>query len=151
MVARVTVATLVACWEWRIGLEVGAGQVVQQHVEASVEQVPPPRHQVIEQSLFVREQPVVTGVELVDLRQSEVRAEQIRQRAAFEPLTVQSPLAARRQKSVRHQHQQNLLPPRPLAAGGKPLRPEPIEPELLPQRQRQPARAPLPRPRKPHL
>jgi hypothetical protein len=54
--------------------------------------------------LLVRQQPVVTGIELVDLRKSQVRAQQIRQRAAGESLAVQTPLAARRQQSVRHQH-----------------------------------------------
>ena len=42
-------------------------QIVQQHVEAGVEQVPPAPEQVIEQRLLVGKQPVVAGVELVDL------------------------------------------------------------------------------------
>ncbi len=44
-----------------------------------------------------------------------------------------------------------MVPARALAAGGKPLRPEPVELQLPPQRQRQPARSPLPRPHQPHL
>lgn len=39
MIAAVAVAALVGLAERPIGLEVGAGQVVQQHVEAGVEQV----------------------------------------------------------------------------------------------------------------
>jgi hypothetical protein len=88
MIARVSVAALVAFRKRRIGLEIGAGQIVKQHIEAGVEQVPPALDQVIEQRLLVRPQPVVTGIELVDLRKSQVRAQQIRQRAAGEPIAV---------------------------------------------------------------
>ena len=72
MVARVAVAALVALGKRRIGFEIRAGQVVQQHVEACVEQIPPAPDQVIEQRLLVRQQAVMTGVELVDLGQREV-------------------------------------------------------------------------------
>ena len=59
---------------------------------------------------------------------------------------MQPPLAARREQPIGHQHQQHLIPTRAFAAGGKPLAPETIELQLLPQLQRQPARTPLPRP-----
>jgi hypothetical protein len=39
---------------------------------------------------------VVTAVQLVDLGQSAILAQQIGQRAALKPLTMQAPLAARR-------------------------------------------------------
>ena len=150
MVARVAVAALVAVRKRRIGLEIGAGQVVQQHVEAGVEQIPPPLDQVIEQRLLVRQQPVVTGIELVDLREGEVRAQQVSQRAALEPRAVQTPLAARRQQAVCRQHEQDGVPARALAARRQPLRPELVELQLPPQRQGEPAGPPLPRPAQPH-
>jgi hypothetical protein len=106
---------------------------------------------VIEQRLLVCEQSVVTGVELVDLRNREVSAQQIRQRAALEPLAVQSPFAPRRQQAVGYQNEQNLIPARAFAARRKPLTPKPIEGKLLPQSQRDPARTPLARPAQPHL
>jgi hypothetical protein len=105
----------------------------------------------IEQSLLMREQPVMAGIELVDLRQGKIRSQKIRQRAAFEPLTVQPPLAPRRQQPVGHQNQQNRIPSRAFAARREPLRPEPVQLQLTPQRQDEPACAPLPRPAQPHL
>jgi hypothetical protein len=105
VVARVAVPALVAFRERRIGLEVGAGQVIKQHIEAGVEQIPPARDQMLEQGVFVLQQQIVTGIELVDLGQGEVRPQQIRQRAALEPLAVQAPLAPWCQQPVRCQHQ----------------------------------------------
>jgi hypothetical protein len=131
MVARVAVPALAALWERRIGLEIGAGQIVQQHVEAGVEQVAPARDQMLEQRVLVCQQQIMTGIELVDLGQGKIRAQQIRQRAAREPLPMQAPLAPRRQQPVRRQHQENRIPARPLAADRKP-RPEPVELQLPP-------------------
>src|SRR3982074_1892785 len=58
---------------WRA--EIGAGQIVEQHIEADVEQVAPAPDQMIEQGLLVFEQPVVTAIQLVDFGQPEVFAE----------------------------------------------------------------------------
>jgi hypothetical protein len=59
---------------------------------------------------------------------------------------MQAPFAARRQKTVGDQHEQHLIPMRPVAAHFQPLRPELIELQFSPQHQCQPARTPLPRP-----
>ena len=69
MVRRITVPTRVACWEGGIGFEVGAGQIIEQHIEVDIEQVAPASDQMVEQRLLVFEQPIVTAVQLVDLRQ----------------------------------------------------------------------------------
>ena len=47
----------------------------------------------IEDRLLVGQQPVVTAVQLVDLGQPGILAQQIGQRAALKPLTMQAPLA----------------------------------------------------------
>jgi hypothetical protein len=146
MIARVPEAALVTLRKRRIRLEIGARQIVKQHVVADVEQVAPPPRQVIKDRLFVHQQPVVTAVQLVDLGHPGILAQQIGQGTALKPLTVQAPLTARRQQAVGDQHEQDLIPPRPLTAHAQPLRPEQIELQLAPQQQRQPACAPLPRP-----
>jgi hypothetical protein len=97
MVARIAEAPLVAVGKRRLGLEIRAGQIVEQEIEAGVEQVAPAARQMIEQRLFVFQQPVVAAIELVDLGQPEVGAQQIGQRGPFEPFPMQPPLAARRQ------------------------------------------------------
>ena len=144
-------ASLVALWKRRIGLEIGAGQIVEQHIEADVEQVAPAPDQMIEQGLLVFEQPVVTAIQLVDFGQPEVFTEQIGHGAALEPFAMQSPLAAWCQKPVGRQQQQHPVPPRTLAARRQPSAPETIELKLAPQAQRQPASAPLARPAQPQL
>src|SRR5207248_6155339 len=82
------------------GLEISARQIVEQHVVADVEQVAPPSRQVIKDRLFVYQQPVVTAVQLVDLGQAGILAQQIGQGTALKPLTVQPPFAARRQQAI---------------------------------------------------
>src|SRR5215469_16474702 len=94
----------------------------------------------IEHRLLVPEQPVVTAVKLVDFRQPGILAQQIGQRAALKPLTMQAPFAARCQQTIGDQHEQHLIPMRPFAAHSQPLRPELIELQLAPQHQCQPAR-----------
>ena len=151
VVTRIPVPTLVAFRKRRIAFEIGTGQVVEQDVERNVEQVAPTPDQMVEQRLFVFEQPIVTAVELVDLRQSDILAQQVGHGAALEPLAMQAPLATRRQKPVGRQEQQHLVPTRPLAARAEPLGPEPVERQFAPQVHRQPAPAPLPRPAQPQL
>ena len=61
-----TVRALVSFWHGRrINLEIGAGQIVEQHIEAGVEHIPPAARQVAEQFLLILKQPVVTGIKLV--------------------------------------------------------------------------------------
>src|ERR1700739_453338 len=121
VVTRIPVPTLVAFWKRRIALEIGTGQVVEQDVERNVEQVAPTPDQMVEQRLFVFEQPIVTAVELVALRPSDILAPQVCSGAALDPLAMQAPLATRRQQPVGRQEQQHLVPPRPLAARAEPL------------------------------
>jgi hypothetical protein len=151
VIARIAVASLVAFGKRRIGLEIGAGQIVEQHIEANVEQVAPAPDQMIEQGLLVFEQPVVTAIQLVDFGQPEVFAEQIGHGTALKPFAMQPPLAARRQQPVGRQQQQHPVPPRALAARRQPSAPETIELKLAPQAQRQPASAPLARPAQPQF
>src|SRR6476646_1187036 len=145
MIARVPETALVAFRERRIRLEIGARQIVEQRVVADVEQIAPPSHQMIEDRLLVRQQSVMTAIQLVDLGAPGILAKQIGQGAALKPLTVQPPFAARRQQAIGNQYEQDLTPARPLAARPQPLAPELIQLQLPPQQQRQPARAPLPR------
>jgi hypothetical protein len=151
MIARVAEPALVVLGKRRVGLEIGAGQIVQQHVEGDVEQVPPAPYQVIEQSLLVLQQPVVAAVERVAVRQRRVGSQQIRQGAAPIPFAVQAPLRSWCNQPVRDQHQQHMVPACALAARRQPVGPEAIKPQLLPQLHGQPARAPLPGPTQPHL
>jgi hypothetical protein len=104
-----------------------------------------------EQRLFVGEQQIVTGVELVSFREAEVTSQEIGHGAVEEPLPMQSPFAARRDQPVGRQHLQHVIPTRPFAALRQSLRPEPIEPQLPPQHARQPTGAPLARAAEPHL
>jgi hypothetical protein len=134
-----------------VDLEIGAGQIVEQHVEGDVEQIAPALRQMREQRLFVGEQPVVAGVELVRLGQAEVGAEQIGHGAVEEPLTMQAPFAARRDEPVGDQHLQHVVPARSFAASRQPFGPEAIELQLAPQDAGEPAGAPLARPAQPHL
>src|SRR6478672_901684 len=66
------------------------------------------------------------------------------------PLPVQPPLAARIDQPLADQRLQHVAPAGALARVRPPLRPEPIEPELLVELTGEPARAPLPRPLQPH-
>src|SRR5208337_1067021 len=127
-------------------LEIRASQIVEQEIETDVEQVAPAARQMIKQRLLVLQQPIVAAIEPVDLGEAEIAAQQIGQRGPFEPFPMQAPLASWRQQAIGDQHEQLLIPARPLAACRKSRGPEPIELQLLPQRQRQPAGAPLSRP-----
>ena len=67
----------------------------------------------IEQGLLVFEQPVVTTIQLVDLGEPGILAQEIGQSAALKPLAVQAPFAARRQQAIGDQYEQDLIPARP--------------------------------------
>jgi hypothetical protein len=134
-----------------VDLEIRAGQIVEQHVEGGVEQIAPALRQMREQRLFVGEQEVVAGVELVRLGEAEIRSEEIGHGAAEEPLAMQPPFAARRDEPVGDQHLQHVVPARSFAACRQAFGPETIEMQLAPQDAGEPARAPLARSTKPHL
>ena len=134
-----------------IDLEVGAGQIIQQHVEVGVEQIAPAPDQMREQRFLMLQQQIVTGIKLVLFRQAEVGSQQVGHRAAAEPLAMQPPFAARRNQPVGGKNLQNLIPPCSFPVRRQAIGPEPIELQLLPQLPGQPAGAPLPRAVKPHL
>jgi hypothetical protein len=131
-----------------LGLDpgVGAGQIVKQHIEIRIEQVAPARHQMREQRVFVLQQEVMAGVELVRLSQPEVRPQQVGHGAVAKPIAMQLPLAARRDQPVRDQYLQNLVPSRAFAARRQAIGPEAVQLQRLPQLPRQPTGAPLARP-----
>jgi hypothetical protein len=113
-----------------VDLEIGAGQVAKQHVEGRVEEIAPTLGQMREQRLFVSEQHVVAGVELVRLGEAKVGAEQISHRAVEEPLAMQAPFAARRDEPIRRQHSQHVVPARSFAACRQAIGPEAVELQL---------------------
>jgi len=87
----------------------------------------------------------MAGVELVRLRQSEVRAQQVSHGTLAKPVAVQLPLAARRNQPVCDQHLQDLVPLRALTARRKAGGPELIQLQRLPQLPGQPTGTPLAR------
>ena len=102
-----------------------------------------------EQIRLVHQQPVQAPIQIVLVRQGEVRAEQIAHRTPFIPLPMQPPLAAGVDQAVGDQCLQHVQPPCALPRGGQPGRPEIIQPQLIPHMTRQPAGAPLSRPVQP--
>ena len=115
LVAAVAVAALVGFVVRRRRLEIGARQVVQQHIEPRPEQVLPALTKMREQRLFVWQQLVQAPVERILLRQRKISAEQIGHRALLEPLPVQAPLAARIDQPITHQRLQDVPPARTFA------------------------------------
>ncbi len=100
----------------------------------------------IEQRRLVLQKLVEAAVEGVLLHQRIIGAQQIAHRALLEPKPVQAPLAAGIDQPVTDQRLQDVSPLFPLTRVPQTRRPESIEPQLLVQLIRQPARAPLPRP-----
>jgi hypothetical protein len=93
----------------------------------------------------------MTGIQRVNVGQRSIGTQQIAERAALKPLPMQSPFGSRREQPIRHQHPQHLIEARAFARRRQPRAPEFVEPKLLPQLQRQPTAAPLPRPLEPQL
>jgi ABC transporter family protein len=104
-IARVAKPVFGVVRRWRIAFEIGARQIIEQHVEGDVEKVPPSIHQMIKHRPLVLEQPVVTPIERVNIAERRIRTEQICQGAALIPLPMEPPLAARREQSVGHEHE----------------------------------------------
>src|ERR1700680_3520471 len=94
-ITRVPETALVLLAKRRVGFEVGARQVVEQHVKGDIEQVAPARHQVIKNRLLVLEQPIVTLIKLVNVRYPTIRAKQVTKGTALEPQSIQAPFCAR--------------------------------------------------------
>ena len=129
----------------RRALEIGAGQVVEQNLEADREEALPTRLQGDEEIRLVSQQLIQAAVQLVDLDQAQVLAQEITDGALLVPLAMQAPLAAGIEQPVEHQRLQHVQPARPLAAGRQLRRPEGVQAQLIPQPSRQPTAAPLPR------
>jgi hypothetical protein len=127
-----------------VALKVRAGQVVQPHVEAGIEQALPASGEEVEKRRLVGQQLVQAAVQRVLLRHRTILAQQIRLRRPVEPLPVQAPFAARLQQALAHQDLQPVQPARALAAAPQLLRPETVQGQPIPQRQRQPTASPLP-------
>src|SRR5450755_4260108 len=70
---------------WRA--KVRGGEVIQQYIEADVEQIPPATHQMIKQRRLVLKQQIMAVIERV-LVDNTVHPQQIRQRTASIPLTM---------------------------------------------------------------
>ena len=127
MIAPVAVAALIILIERRIGLEVGAREVIQAHLEGDVEEVAPAPRQMREQRLFVREQAVMAAVQHVRIGERLICAEQIAQRRAPVLLSVQPPLAARCDQSIGAEHEQHQIPASSFARRRQSLGPEDIQ------------------------
>lgn len=142
-VAAVTEAARVILVGRHGGFEVGAGQVIEEHLEAGVEQVAPALAQMPEELLLVRQQQVEAAIERVILRRPFADPEQIGQRCRREPMPMQPPFAARREQPVDREDAQDLLPIRALAAQRQPRAEEVVQVQRAPEFVGQPARAPL--------
>ena len=102
LVAAVAEFPFVRFGKRRVAFKIGAGQVVEQHVELGVEQIFPTRRQMIEKRGFVFQEQVVTFVKLVALGQlAKIGSQQVAHRALLKPVPVQPPLAARGNQPIR--------------------------------------------------
>src|SRR5437899_10961012 len=88
------IPTLVTFRKRRIRLKICARQVIEQHVDADVEQITPPPYQAIKYRLLVGQQPVVTPIQLTDLWIS----------AISQPAPSRSIIALRANHSLRMLH-----------------------------------------------
>ena len=127
------------------------GQVVKQDVEARVEQRLPSLPQKREERALVDKQLVQAPIQRVAAHHLRRPAQQIPHGAVLVPVPVQPPVAARLDQLVAHLRLQHVQPARPLPARRQARPPEPVQLQPIPKRQRQPARAPLPRPMQPHV
>ena len=78
LVTAVAVLAQVRLAALHVALEVGAGQVVQQHVELGIEEFAPAPAQEFVQLILVFDEPIQAAVQRVLLGQREVRVEQVR-------------------------------------------------------------------------
>ena len=76
-------------------LEVGAGEIIEQHVEARLKQLLPALPQVFKQGGLMLQNPIQAAIQSVLLRYREARSQQIPHGALVKPMPVQSKLTAR--------------------------------------------------------
>ena len=110
VVAGVPMLALVTLREWRIAIEVGAGQVLEQHLVGGVEEISPSIVEVGKQRLLVIEQVVMAAVEGILGGQGEVTTQNIGQSCVVEPMAMQTPFAARVDEPVGDQDVEDSLP-----------------------------------------
>jgi len=144
-VARVAELAFVAGREGRVALEVGAGQIVEQHVEFDPEEVFPTPAQEGEEVVLVLQEQVVAAVEGVFGGDAEVLIKQAAHGAAIKPMAVEPPFAAGLQKPIATEQLEDMFPIGAFARGAEALAPEGVEFELLPQLGEEPAGPPLAR------
>ena len=95
--------------------------------------------------LLERQHQIQTPVQRVILRSPPIHSEQVGQSCSGEPMTMQPPLAARREQSIDGEDAQHLLPVGALAAWREAGTKKIIEVKRAPQFVGQPARTPLTR------
>ena len=105
----------------------------------------------IKERRLMLQQPVMAGIEPMNLSERKVPAEQVRDRRVIKPMPMQPPFRTRVDQPVKRQRQQHLIPTRALTTRRQTLAPEVIQPELPPQLAAQPAGAPLTRTAQRHL
>ena len=139
------VAELTFPGERRVALEVGTGQVIEQDIKARLEQYLPALTKKREEGALVCQQLVQASVQGVIGQHPSRTAEQILHGAVFIPVAMQPPLTTGVDELITHLRLQHLDPLRALATHWQTRLPKPVEFQLLPELERQPARAPLTR------
>ncbi len=91
-------------------LEIGAGQIVQQHVKGRVEQRLPLLGDELTEGIFVPEDAVQAAIQPVLARDGKVHLQQFIHRAVQEPLAMNEQLAAGVDQAVDHEQLQHLRP-----------------------------------------
>ena len=129
----------------RVALEVGTGQVIEQHIEARLEQHLPALAKKREEGAFVGQQLVQASVQGVIGQHANRTPQQVAHGAMCIPVAMQTPFTAGVDELIAHLCLQDLEPLRALPTRGQSVMPKSVELQLLPQRERQPTRAPLTR------
>ena len=86
----------------------------------------------LEQRILMGQQTIMAGIQLMDLSEIGVGAQQISQRRAGEPLPIESPLAARRDQPVCGEYEQHMIPAGALTADWQTRQPELVEVQFFP-------------------
>ena len=120
-------------------------QVIEQHIEARLEQHLPALAKKREEGAFVGQQLVQASVQGVIGQHANRTAQQVAHGAMCIPVAMQTPFTAGVDELIAHLRVQDLEPLRALPTRGQSVTPKPVELQLLPQRERQPTRAPLTR------
>ncbi len=120
-------------------LEVRAGQVVQQHVEAGVEQRLPAFDEELAKLLLVGKDAVQAAVQPVLGRHREAQPQQLVHRAAQEPAAMHRELGHRVTQPIHRQDLKHLGPRHAAAIAPQFAVPERAQPQLIPHPATQPA------------